>query len=135
MAKRKRKIYVVTRTVSGNTIGQAVPNLGVFTNFKDADRHYRSVIEERLKRGYQLHWENEWNDNPKSKSAYLTYEHQKSLRCISEDNIRECIDWIKSVRRRSDVITGDKVARIVYYLERVLDIIETEEIILEAWDV
>ena len=44
-------IYIVTRIVTGQKYGVAVPNLGVHTSYSKAKSHFDSVVAGRLKYG------------------------------------------------------------------------------------
>lgn len=60
-------IYIVTRHVTGSKWGIAIPNLGVYTSLKSANKHFESVLQDRTRRGSALIvWEHNFtqqNDN------------------------------------------------------------------------
>ena len=50
-------VYVVTRLVVGTPEGQTqIPNLGVYTNYNRAKKHFDSVVSFRVEKGYKLYW-------------------------------------------------------------------------------
>jgi len=49
-------IYMVTRIVTGDKHGSAVPTLGCHTSLKLAIKHFNDIVEDRVGCGATLQW-------------------------------------------------------------------------------
>ena len=75
-----RYVYLVNRTVQTNEKNVVYPGtLGVFASLKKATDHYNVVVADRLRRGFNQHWDTGRSEAPRGSShvdfrrTYLTY--------------------------------------------------------------
>jgi hypothetical protein len=61
-------IYIITRIIKNNNkvLSETIPNLGVYKNILEAEKHFFSIIEDRIMRGFVI------------RSKTIKEEHEKN---------------------------------------------------------